>query len=71
MPSAPKVAVVTGALGFANVTVPPAESSRPLILLHVVVRPDPGRPSSRAMPFSAAPAGRVIVRSGPASTVGG
>ena len=43
MPSAPNVAVVTAAFGFANVTVPPAESSRPLILLHVVVRPGPGQ----------------------------
>ena len=71
MPSAPNVAVVTGAFGLPNVTVPPAESSRPLILLHVVVRLGPGRPSSRAMPVSDAAAGSVIVRSAPASTVGG
>src|SRR3954447_17240880 len=71
MPSAPHVAVVASALGLLNVTVPPDVSSRPLILLHLTVRPEPGKPSSRAMPLSDATAGNVIVWSPPASTAGG
>jgi hypothetical protein len=37
MPSTPNVAVVTSAFALLNVTVPPEESSRPLILLHLIV----------------------------------
>src|SRR5437763_8104145 len=73
MPSAPKVAVVAGEFAFAKTTVPPAESSRPLILLHVVVIAlgGLGSPSSRALPASVAEVGKEIVWSGPAFTAGG
>ena len=57
MPWTENVAVVESAPALPNVTVP-----GPLTLLHVVVRPRPGRPSSVAVPVSETSlSGSVIV----------
>ena len=62
------VAVVTGQVSSANVTVP-----GPLTFDHrlVVVAGGSGRPSSVTEPWSDAAAGSVIVWLGPAETTGG
>ena len=55
------------AVGFVNATAP-----GPLTLLHTTDKLlAAGKPSSLALPFSVAPAGKVVVPSGPALTVGG
>src|SRR5215204_1619224 len=67
VPSIPNCAVVTAEAAFANVTVPGPET-----LVHVVVSVLPkGQPSSVAVPFKVAAAGRRTVWSGPALTTGG
>src|SRR5438067_9411192 len=64
-PGSENVAVVTGELAFANVTVP-----GPLTLLHAKVS-GPATLSSANVPRSDAADGSVTATSGPASTVGG
>ena len=65
-PAVEKLAVVTAALGLAKVTVPGPE-----VLVHAIVNTGGvGRPSSVTVPFSAALAGRVTVKFGPALTTG-
>src|SRR5262245_20356326 len=67
VPGSLHVACVGAALAFPKVTI-----QGPFPLLHEIARVAPaGRPSSVAVPFSVAAAGRVTLRSGPALTMGG